>query len=83
MAAASAFTGAADAYDGGGGPQTKYGVWHERKLVFSRGLAEDDGVVGRGRSRELGTMSRGNRQDWLYGNVKLSSTLPPTHIVRT
>lgn len=73
----------------------KHELWQGRKLVLrrrerERGLTEGDGVVRRveeGASRRLegqpDAMEWGDRQDWLFRNVKLSSTLPPTHVVRT
>nr|KAF7435741.1 hypothetical protein H0235_003932 [Vespula pensylvanica] len=69
--------------------RTKYELWQGRKLVLRRGLAEGGGVVGREKEAEPAgragrdTVGWGDRQDWLFRNVKLSSTLPPTHVVRT
>lgn len=60
-------------------------VWQGRKLVLRRGFSRAGGVAKRVEDARGGQMCRGvgKRQDWLFANVKLSSTLPPTHVVRT
>lgn len=60
------------------GAQTRF---EERASV---GLAKQPrGWKTAGVGRALRCDTVGVRQDWLFADVKLSSTLPPTHVVRT
>lgn len=59
------------------------------RIVLARATIPDGRTKGRqrgwleGLEGCLGRDAVGVSQDWLFANVKLTSTLPPTHVVRT